>query len=299
MATRDIKPVAGDPYQTGKEFPNALDQRDEKRGENWIPEITHPIETTNEAITIERFRQGYYKTNKALVFRSVLTSSWNCLSSWSRTDFWKSFFGHRTVPIEVGRLGLLGSRSAQPEDWFETFANLGDFVSEYIERDLSCREEGSPPPKVCYLAQHPLIDQLPQLKEHFEVPDLVKVGSLSNVNAWFGTSGTVTPVHFDSYDNFLSQVAGFKYVRLYDPQQTPFLYVDARDSQDDSTENLRSQGNISMVNVEKPDFEKFPLLAQASFTEVILGPGDVLYIPQGHWHYVRSITPSFSLNFWF
>ena len=31
----------------------------------------------------------------------------------------------------------------------------------------------------------------------------------------------------------------------------------------------------------------------------ILGPDDVLFIPRGHWHYVRALTPAFSLNFWF
>jgi len=85
-------------------------------------------------------------------------------------------------------------------------------------------------------------------KDDFVVPDLVAVGSLSNVNAWFGTSGTVTPVHFDSYDNFLSQVAGFKYVRLYEPQQRPFLYLDARNPGDEITEKIRSQKNVSMVS---------------------------------------------------
>lgn len=27
--------------------------------------------------------------------------------------------------------------------------------------------------------------------------------------------------------------------------------------------------------------------------------GDMLFIPSKHWHYVRSLSPSFSVNFWF
>ena len=33
--------------------------------------------------------------------------------------------------------------------------------------------------------------------------------------------------------------------------------------------------------------------------ETILGPDDALFVPCGWWHYVRALTPSFSLNFWF
>ena len=32
--------------------------------------------------------------------------------------------------------------------------------------------------------------------------------------------------------------------------------------------------------------------------QAILKPGDTLYIPIGCWHYVRSLSPSISLNFW-
>jgi ribosomal protein L16 Arg81 hydroxylase len=95
------------------------------------------------------------------------------------------------------------------------------------------------------------------------------------VNAWFGTRGTVTSLHFDSYDNLLSQVCGFKYVRLYAPSETPKLYVQAGGSGGTS-----SQGNISRVKVEEPDLEAFPLFAEARYEETILAPGNVLFIPK-------------------
>ena len=39
--------------------------------------------------------------------------------------------------------------------------------------------------------------------------------------------------------------------------------------------------------------------AKAPLSRVVLGPDDMLYIPRGTWHYVRALTPSFSVNFWF
>ena len=45
--------------------------------------------------------------------------------------------------------------------------------------------------------------------------------------------------------------------------------------------------------------ERFPAVRQAEYTEAVLGPGDALFIPHGHWHYVRSLETSLSVNFWF
>jgi len=122
----------------------------------------------------------------------------------------------------------------------------------------------------------------------------------------------VTRCHFDSYDNLLTQVWGYKFVRLYAPDQTPKLYpirtpaggrpelasASASAPADDVT---TSQGNISAVNVESPDLSAHPLFASASGSHIdtVLGPGDALYIPRGWWHYVRSLTPSLTVNFWF
>ncbi len=32
--------------------------------------------------------------------------------------------------------------------------------------------------------------------------------------------------------------------------------------------------------------------------QCVLAPGECLYIPRHCWHYVRSLSPSFSVSFW-
>lgn len=73
----------------------------------------------------------------------------------------------------------------------------------------------------------------------------------------------------------------------------PHLYPEARGGNG-------SLNKFSPVDAEAPDFNRFPLFADApGCVETVLGPDDTLFIPCGYWHYVRSLTPSFSLNFWF
>lgn len=93
-----------------------------------------------------------------------------------------------------------------------------------------------------------------------------------------------------------SQVAGFKLVRLYLESDTPYMYRFAGSS---GGASRHAQGNFSAVDVENPDLAQFPDFANATPYDVILAPGDFVYIPAKCWHYVRSLTPSISLNFWF
>ena len=60
-----------------------------------------------------------------------------------------------------------------------------------------------------------------------------------------------------------------------------------------------AQGNVSAVDVEQPDLQRFPKFANARCAEVVVGPGEGLFIPAGCWHHVRSLTPAFSVSFWF
>ena len=86
----------------------------------------------------------------------------------------------------------------------------------------------------------------------------------------------------------LPPLQGYKYVRLYAPCQSHRLYP--------FTSGLTT--NSSQVDVADVDDAMFPLFRGAPYLEAVLKPGDALFIPIFHWHYVRSLTPSFSVSFW-
>ena len=251
---------------------------------------------------VAAFRREYMKADKSVLLRG-LGAGWAATREWRRLGFWLGRFAHRWVPLEVG--------APDDDDWHEEVATFAQFVERHMASDALCAAAAAAP-RVGYLAQHPLFEQpgFDALAADFEVPRFCPPGAVQRVNVWMGSCGTVTPLHYDSYEGILAQVAGFKYVRLYAGSQSHLLYRTAvkwNAMRRWPTEQAAAaaaaaagggaQGTSSMVDVERPDLQRFPLFATAHYSEVLLGPGDAVYIPAGCWHYVRSLTRSISLNF--
>ena len=55
---------------------------------------------------------------------------------------------------------------------------------------------------------------------------------------------------------------------------------------------------LSYVDCDNPDYERFPKFRQAVALEGILEPGEMLFLPAGWWHQVRSMDLAISVNFW-
>jgi len=225
----------------------------------------------------------------------------------------KTIGGRRLVPVEVGR-------SYVDDGWGQQIISFKEFMEQYIASDST-----GPNPAPGYLAQHDLFTQIPSLRQDIMIPDHcftspppphrssplaakhAKVGLLDEplLNAWFGPVGTISPLHTDPYHNILAQVVGKKYVRLYSPRESEKLY--ARGVEDGGVD----MGNTSAVDVgvlagydgtaeeQAAARAQFPLFADADYVDCILEAGECLYIPVGWWHYVRSLSTSFSVSFWF
>jgi ribosomal protein L16 Arg81 hydroxylase len=56
-------------------------------------------------------------------------------------------------------------------------------------------------------------------------------------------------------------------------------------------------GVFSQVDPENPDFNKYPLYRNIKPIELILKPGEVIFIPVGWWHHVRALDVSISVSF--
>ena len=50
------------------------------------------------------------------------------------------------------------------------------------------------------------------------------------------------------------------------------------------------------IDFSNPDFNKWPALKQAKGYKTNLEHGQILYMPEGYWHYMKYITPGFSMS---
>ncbi|KAK1829008.1 hypothetical protein QBC39DRAFT_311984 [Podospora conica] len=278
--------------------------------EPFTPPVTRPI-PPSPGHDILSFTSHLSSPSPLPLLLPDLVDHWPALTTnpWSLPSYLlsRTFSGRRLVPVEIGR-------SYVDSGWGQQIIPFHEFLTTYIT---------SPPPgqQRGYLAQHPLLTHIPSLRRDISVPDLCYAatgsdsdsdgeedGAEPQLNAWFGPAGTITPLHTDPHENLLVQVVGRKYVRLY-PAGTAMR---PRGRGEDGVE----MGNTSLWDVgvlegwdaapaageEEDDGEgdvgedEFKKL---EYFDCILGPGDTLYIPKGWWHYVRGLSVSFSVSFWF
>ena len=267
-----------------------------------IPSIRKQVPMRSN-VSMPNFEK-HLETGLPLVIQDALVH-WPALQErpWQSLEYLlqKTLGGRRLVPVEIGE-------KYTDDGWSQKILTFKRFHDEYLTNPRP--EKG----KVGYLAQHDLLRQIPSLRADICIPDYcylkppmlapaTPLGAKAPqpeldeplLNVWIGPGGTVSPLHTDPYHNLLCQVVGQKYVRLYSPYETEKLYpkVVEKDEIDMS--------NTSQVDVEadsKVNERDFPHFKDADYMETILNEGDILYIPVGWWHYVRSLTVSMSVSFW-
>lgn len=112
----------------------------------------------------------------------------------------------------------------------------------------------------------------------------------SSINAWMGQPHVIAHCHYDGYHNFYAQLYGTKKFTLFRPTNWPGLYPYP------FLHPSHAQAQVNLSSVD--DLDPFPLAGKTSAVEVILQPGDLLYMPPLWFHHVESMELSISVNVW-
>jgi hypothetical protein len=187
--------------------------------------------------------------------------------------------------------------SLTPQDLRERFghvpvrARIGDYVGTAFAPDRAMQDM----PMRAYLDLSTGPGDLPPYVGNLELRELNGLchwpgyfDKMGPPRFWLGPARTVTPLHCDYDDNIFAQIWGSKRIFLAPPHHGEFLY----------TREANPVLFGSPFDPEAPDFDAYPLARQAALVEVIVHPGDMLYVPAGWYHQVRALTFSLSANRW-
>ncbi|WP_194767002.1 cupin-like domain-containing protein [Tamlana sp. I1] len=223
-----------------------------------------------ENITKADFLKHYFKPQKPVVIERFI-EDWPAFTKWN-LDYMKSVGGDITVP-------LYDDRPVDYKDGFnEPHAKMK--LSDYI--DLLKQK----PTKYRIFLWNAL-KEIPSLQKDFTFPDFGLRLMKGIPMLFFGGRDSYTFMHYDIdlANIFHFHFEGKKEIILFDQKQNDFLYK--------IPHSLITREDIDFNN---PDFEKWPKLKEAKGYKTELNHGEVLYMPEGYWHYMRYVTPGFSLS---
>jgi len=227
-----------------------------------IPRVKH--------ISKEDFKKNFLKPQQPVIIENCI-QDWPAYTKWN-LDYFTQIAGDKIVP-------LYDDRPVSHEDGFnEPHATMT--LKEYIK--LLKKE-----PTKYRIFLWNILKEVPALQKDFSYPDfgirlLKKLPML-----FFGGQDSHTFMHYDIdlANIFHFHFHGKKEVILFDQKQNDYLYK--------IPHSLIVREDIDMNN---PDYDKWPALKNASGFKGTLNHGQVLYMPEGYWHYMRYVTPGMSMS---
>jgi len=166
----------------------------------------------------------------------------------------------------------------------------------------ACRLSSAPR---LYIAQAQIADLPKQLQDDLPTPRLVNEagkGDIYDANIWMGIPPTCTPLHKDPNPNLFVQLASCKRVRIFRPNLGSAMYREVQQRIGQSAPSS-FRGEEMMEGPERDALDEC-VWGQSVRTEgfdVLVSPGDALFIPKGWWHSIKSIGTGVtaSVNWWF
>lgn len=223
-----------------------------------------------KTITKEDFIEKYFKPQKPVVIERFI-EGWPAYSKWN-LEYMKQVAGHITVP-------LYDDRPVGHKDGFnEPHAKMQ--MADYI--DLLKAE-----PTKYRIFLWNVLKEVPELQHDFTFPDFGLRLMKGLPMLFFGGENSSTFMHYDIdlANIFHFHFEGKKEIILFPQSENKHLYK--------VPHALITHESIDFSN---PDLNQWPALKNAKGYKTHLQHGEVLYMPEGYWHYMRYITPGFSMS---
>ena len=240
-----------------------------------------PVEITTiedvDTIDGETFQQAYVNKRIPVIIKGV-ANKWPAVNRWN-IQYFSLLKDDINLPIKMGDV-------SKGEKKLMRLTRYAELLINY-EEDHKANSKIKKPP---YLHDVPIFLLIPELKKDIH-PFPVEYFPSWYHNQWWrfvqffmGSTNSLTPLHFDTLytHNLFFQISGEKKFYLVKEEDRGRCYM----------KNWR----WSRVDLENPDYARFPLLREVQINQAIVGPGDILYMPAGTLHQVHGLSTSISFN---
>jgi hypothetical protein len=205
-----------------------------------------------------------------------LAQDWPALQRWTPEALARDY-GHLQVGVQRGRNSDPGFE--QNKAAHRSNERLGDFIA--------CVLAGGPTNDYYMTANDEVLRQpefAPLLRDVGSLPAWCDPAALAGASSlWLGPAGTLTPLHHDTVMLLHTQIVGRKRWRFVSPLELPRLYNRER--------------VFSPVDLDHPDPARFPDFDGVQVLDVVVEPGETMFLPLGWWHQVASLDVSVSFSF--
>jgi hypothetical protein len=228
-------------------------------------------------ISPEAFRKGYYEPLRPVVIKDM-ARHWPACQKWN-WDYFKQLVGNQ----RVGIYNNIKSDAYTPINTADEYTTFGDYIDMVRSGPAAWR-----------IFLFNIFDHAPQLTKDFSWPEAYMKGFVKKYPMLFvGGQGSITHMHFDiDMSNILhTQFAGRKRVLLFPFQEQHKLYRKPWEVLSMVDFSHYADGEKSKV-----DYDSFPALRHARGYEVILEPGDTLFMPPGFFHHMEYIESGFAMS---
>ena len=230
-----------------------------------------------DAVDPDEFLVQHYAANRPAVLKGV-AAGWRACGEWT-TDYLRSAIGERKVEFQ-------GDRSTNPQ--FELDKDAHKRVLPF-DRYMDLIETGRADNDAyitAYNSARNIAAFAPIMDDIGDIPGILCAGD-PNLKGmlWIGPGDTFTPLHHDLTNNLLIQIVGRKRIVLVSPNYTPRLANDRHVFS--AIRDLEAPGHVAA---------NFPQAASVTSLDVVLEPGDAIFLPLGWWHQVRSLDFSVSIT---
>lgn len=223
------------------------------------------------------FQEKYYRPKLPVVIRD-LSKSWPAYQKWN-WDYFKEIVGDK----KVGIYNNVKSDAYTPVNKADDYTTFGEYV-DMIRRG----------PAAWRIFLFNIFSHAPQLTKDFTWPDHLMKGFVKRVPMLFvGGQGSITHMHFDIDMSHIlhTQFAGRKRVLLFPYNEQHKLYRKPFE-----VLSVADFSNYYDDEKSKLDVEKFPAVEKAVGYDIILNPGDTLFMPCGYWHHMEYIDSGFAMS---